>query len=206
MDEKDFGSIVMNGLQPRIKQHVIMAKPTSLLQIEQSPAAMPMFVDTITPPHVLVMNQELQAMRHKCLSWQLLWIHHGQRQPRNARSLSSPVRDQDHKSAPRTSPENDHKTDYLKTKGNKIGTAHQKVSAGIVALSGAMAQISVQPAMANVMSVAEQDISHLFSDWDINNTPTQPNVHRNYTLPYRHDISYHFTSFWISLWSSKSSN
>ena len=65
MADKDLVSIVISGLQPQIKQHVVMAKPTSLLQILQSPAAMPEFVDTITPPHVLVMNQELQAMRQE---------------------------------------------------------------------------------------------------------------------------------------------
>ena len=59
MAEKDLVSIVINGLQPQIKQHVVMAKPKSLLEILQSPAAVPEFIDSATHPHVLVLNQQL---------------------------------------------------------------------------------------------------------------------------------------------------
>ena len=51
--EKDLVSIVLNGLHPQIRQHIVMAKPQSLLDILQSPAATPEFTtngDTPPPP------------------------------------------------------------------------------------------------------------------------------------------------------------
>ena len=62
--EKDLVSIVLNGLHPQIRQHIVMAKPQSLLDILQSPAATPEFTTNgDTPPHVLVLTQQLQVMQ-----------------------------------------------------------------------------------------------------------------------------------------------
>ena len=54
----------MATMHPQIRQHIVMAKQQTLLDILQSPTATPEFATNIdTPPHVLVLTQQMQVMQ-----------------------------------------------------------------------------------------------------------------------------------------------
>ena len=54
----------MAAMHPQIRQHIVMAKQQTLLDILQSPTATPEFATNIdTPPHVLVLTQQMQVMQ-----------------------------------------------------------------------------------------------------------------------------------------------
>ena len=72
MSEKDLVSIVLNGIDPSIRQYIVMDRPTKIQDILKSPAAQQDFM--VTQQHggtIMVLQEELRALREQLSSMTL---------------------------------------------------------------------------------------------------------------------------------------
>ena len=72
MSEKDLVSIVLNGIDPSIRQYIVMDRPTKIQDILKSPATQQDFM--VTQQHggtIMVLQEELRALREQLSSMTL---------------------------------------------------------------------------------------------------------------------------------------